>query len=109
MKAYCEQKDRCRRQAFAEHFGPAAGGGAFKPCGNMCDNCLGIQHEPVRKKVAAKKRKAPAKVSLPFSSVAQPPKAKAPIVIEEPTCYGDDEIEYLEAGDNGEWKRVRCL
>jgi superfamily II DNA helicase RecQ len=38
MKEYCEMRTECRRKVFAHYFGDSKG--SFKPCGDMCDNCL---------------------------------------------------------------------
>ena len=99
MQTYCEQRSHCRRQTFANHFGAASGVGSFTSCRTMCDICLGIQHPPVAKKSTSKKRKG---------STASANASTELVIIEEPT-FNDDDIEYLEAGDNGSWKRIRGL
>jgi len=40
MQSYCEEKYVCRREIFAQHFLDQEKKDFFKPCKNMCDNCL---------------------------------------------------------------------
>jgi hypothetical protein len=42
MTEYCTNVRGCRRETFSNVFGSSGpvGRAAFKPCGNMCDNCL---------------------------------------------------------------------
>jgi RecQ family ATP-dependent DNA helicase len=47
MQQYCAEREACRRRIYLDQFGSesleaAESNGVFRPCGRMCDNCLGI-------------------------------------------------------------------
>lgn len=47
MAGYCTEREACRRRIFLDQFGSESleatdRKGIFRPCGRMCDNCIGV-------------------------------------------------------------------